>query len=65
MNYQIQGLSIHAEVHGTAEPVDREESEVLPGSSSGRKLLGYFIYSLWIERNISLYLGNSRKRILV
>ena len=20
MNYQIQGLSIHAEVHGTAEP---------------------------------------------
>jgi len=21
MNYQIQGFSIHAEVHGTAEPV--------------------------------------------
>ena len=28
MNYQIQGLSIHAEVHGTAEPAWRGGTEL-------------------------------------
>ena len=44
MNYQIQGLSIHAEVHGTAEPALKGRRNHHPEQSQRRATNGgYFV----------------------